>query len=122
VTGLNVAAELGMAQGVDAALDGSGWIQAPVQVGQVLSELFVRLRLGIELPDIVRAEFQVGAHVFVGHDDDLRGEAMAQGVEAGALFALRRARTGLGGARGDLFRVGLFRVGSAGVLSYLQIR
>jgi hypothetical protein len=86
---IDVARGFEMAHAEHAVFDGPNAVDAPLIVGDRLGELALDRGLRVEAGHDFPREFPVGVHVFRGEDDDARGEAVAQGVHAGAGFAWR---------------------------------
>ena len=72
----------------------TGAIETPGAVGHVLGELLFRLVFGTEILDVAFAEGEISFQILVRHDHDLAGEAVPEGIQAGALLAFGRTRTG----------------------------
>jgi hypothetical protein len=81
-------------------LDGCGFIDAPLVAGVGLGQLAFGGADGREGVDDLLRELIEFFDFFLGHDEDLRGEAVFEGVEAAALFA------GFGFGAGGFLRVG----------------
>jgi addiction module HigA family antidote len=93
----------GVAEGEDVVFDRVGPVQAPVVVGDDLGELLFVGIGRVEAGDQAVAEVVHGGAVFIGHEADLSGEAVAECVEAGAFFAFG------GGGSGGVLGVGPVR-------------
>jgi hypothetical protein len=82
----------GYAQGVDIHFGGAEAVETPCVPGDGMGEFVLFEGLGVEGGDVFGLErFEDGA-VFGGEGDDLSGEVVADGVEAGFFFAFERAR------------------------------
>ena len=81
-----------MTHRIDAVLDGAGAVEFPNGVRHVEGDLLFGFGFGVEALKVAVDEGVVGLEVFIWHDDDLAGEPVTGGVEAGPLFAFRRAR------------------------------
>ena len=75
-----------MARGEHAVLDGTDSVDAPLIVGDALGELALDGSLRVEAVGNFFGERATGGHVFAGEDDYPRGEAVPEGIEAGALL------------------------------------
>ena len=72
-----------------AVFDGPYPIDAPLIVGDRLGELALDRRLCVEAVHDFFGELSVSVHVFRREHDNARGEAVAEGVHAGAGLTLR---------------------------------
>src|SRR5271165_4043466 len=86
--------EIDGAEGEQGLLHSAEAVETPGAVGDGLDQLALHSGLGLEVVEEAAAEFVVGGAVFGGDDDGLAGEAVAEGVHAGALLALGGARAG----------------------------
>jgi hypothetical protein len=103
VIGVDVASIFEMTDAEHAVFDGRDAVNAPLIVGDGLSELALDRRLRVQAVDDFFGECIVGVHVLGREHDDARGESVAECVHAGAGTALRRSWT-----------VGFLRVESVG--------
>ena len=92
VVGLGVAGigavDVGVeAEGEEVGFHGSDAVEAPGSVGDGLSEVGFGGALGLVLEVEGLGVLLVGGEVVGGQDDDLAGEAVAEGVHGGTLFA-----------------------------------
>ena len=67
--------------------EGFDAVDAPLVVSRGLGELSFDRGCRVEAVGIFFGEGEVDGHVFGGQDDDVSGEAVAEGVEAGFAFA-----------------------------------
>jgi len=82
------------AESEDGVFEGAGAVEAPVVLGDGLGEGgFEGTDGGERLPDGVAVLLE-GLPVFLGMDDDLASEAVAEGVERGTFFAFFGAGAG----------------------------
>ena len=77
-----------------------GAMQPPLAVGDGLNDVHFGDAAGLPFLRVIVAMRQVQLHVLMRHNDDLTGEAVADGVEAGALFSV------VGTWSGAVLRVG----------------
>ena len=73
-------------------------VQAPGGVGESLDELGFGGAFGLVFGGEGAEVGVVGVVILIGHDDDVAGESVAEGVEGGALFAF--GSYGAGGVLG----------------------
>ena len=83
-----------MSESEDAGFHGFGALETPCVLGGGFGEVALDGSFGFEEADVFEEEFIVGGALFRGHDGDLAGEAVAEGVEGGAAFAFLGAGTG----------------------------
>ncbi|HTA68717.1 MAG TPA: hypothetical protein VK776_10590 [Bryobacteraceae bacterium] len=69
------------AEGEEGGLGGRNAVEAPGGVAQRLDELLFERTFGLELVDETQEMALVGGLVFGGQDNDVAGEAVAQGVQ-----------------------------------------
>jgi hypothetical protein len=87
IFGVDGVAEFVEAEGVDAALAGMSAMEAPLLIGESLDQVGFGGALGLPFDPVFVAEGLVELEVLTGEDDDLAGQAVTDGIEAGALFA-----------------------------------
>ena len=89
--GLDVAVQ---AHGEQVVLESFGAIEAPGVVGEGLGELEFECAYGFEVVLQFMGEAKIFGEIFAGHDDDLPGEPMTQGVEGRYFFPAFRDGAG----------------------------
>ena len=84
--------------GEDAGFERAGVVETPAVFGDQMGELLFERIFGVEGCDEGLAEMVVGLAVFRGHEGELAGEVVADGVDAGTAFAF--GGFGAGGMEG----------------------
>ena len=92
MSGVDLIAKLLMPHGKHGTSASEGAMETPLAVGESLYEVPFGGTLGKPFLEKLLAMGLVGLHVLLREDDDLAGEAVAGGIEAGALFASGGAR------------------------------
>ena len=70
-----------MADSEDAIFDGTAPVEAPLGIDESLDHLLFEFTARREIFDPALAEGEIGLQVLIREDHNLRGEAVAQGVE-----------------------------------------
>ena len=91
---VDVAGRAFMADGEDAILDGPAPVEAPLGIDESLNHLLLEFAVRGEIFEPALAEGEIGLQILIREDNDLGGEAVAQGIEGGTLFTLGGAWAG----------------------------
>ncbi len=78
---------VGGGKGQEVGFEGGDSVQAPGGVGEGLDQMGFGCAFGMVFVGEGLVVALVGSEVLGGHDDDLAGESVAEGVEGGSLFA-----------------------------------
>jgi len=106
VVGADAIFHFGDAEREEIGLDGGGTVETPGSIDEALGELSFGGALGLIFVQEALGVALVSGVIVGGQDNSLAREAMAQGVEGGALF------TGFGAGSGGFLSVGFIRGGA----------